>query len=282
MQSLRFKLERLGWLLAPFSFLFFLWSVLRNVLYDQKLLSTYRLPIPVISVGSPAAGGTGKTPVVIALALLFQEKKVAILTRGYRGGDEAELMRRRCPNAMVIVDPDRVRGGKKAVELGADLILLDDGFQHRRLERDFDLLLLDDRAKRYLPWGTYRESPNKRKGDAIWKNVEKRFEGIWPRWPTSPLALFCGIGRPESFEATVRSLGIEVVDRWFLADHEAPRKEDLRRFQKKVGVGLICTEKDAMKLPQHLDFEVFVVQIGVVIPPEIVAKIGRMLDNRRA
>ena len=116
-----------------------------------------KLPVPVISVGNLTFGGTGKTPTVIALArdLVRMGRRPAVLTRGYRRvddgqavlvgpeprqtaaevGDEPLEMARRLPGVPVVVDADRARGGEEARRLGADVVLLDDGFQHLRLER---------------------------------------------------------------------------------------------------------------------------------------------------
>ena len=133
--------------------------------------------MPVISVGNLTFGGTGKTPTVIALArdLVRMGRRPAVLTRGYKRvddeqvvvvgpeprqtasevGDEPLEMVRRLPGVPVIVDADRARGGAEAQRLGADVVLLDDGFQHLRLERDLDLVLIDAGD----PWGGNRMPP---------------------------------------------------------------------------------------------------------------------------
>jgi tetraacyldisaccharide 4'-kinase len=131
----------------------------------------------VISVGNLSFGGTGKTPTVIALVrdLVRLGRRPAVLSRGYRRrnrdlvvvmgphpkkgvdevGDEPLEMARRLPGVPIVVDADRVRGGREALRLGADVVVLDDGFQHRRLERDLDLVLLDAGD----PWGGGRLPP---------------------------------------------------------------------------------------------------------------------------
>lgn len=147
------------------------WS--RNALYAAGLLRSHSVGVRVISVGNLTTGGTGKTPVVamLARAAAGEGCRPAILTRGYRRGgsdelesDEVSLYRRLVPEVPVVVDADRVRGARAAIRAGADLILLDDGFQHRRLRRDVDLVLLDSRdpfgGDHHLPLGMLREWPS--------------------------------------------------------------------------------------------------------------------------
>ncbi len=124
---------------------------LRGALYDRGALPVARLPVPVLSVGNLTAGGTGKTPLVTHLVAWCRARGLActVLSRGYRGvdgrNDEAELIAG-CP---VVCDPDRAAGGRAAISQGARLLILDDGFQHRRLGRELDLVVVD--ATR--PWG---------------------------------------------------------------------------------------------------------------------------------
>lgn len=142
--------------------------------YRGRLLKQRRLPAPVLSVGNVTAGGTGKTPLVawIAARALESGHRVAILLRGYRGrgdgaavsGDEGALLRRQLPAAAVLEGRDRFRSGMRAVrELGCDRILLDDGLQHYRLERDVNVVTVDALRPfgfgHLLPRGLLRESP---------------------------------------------------------------------------------------------------------------------------
>lgn len=137
-------------------------------LYRAGILKRYRAACKVISVGNITLGGTGKTPLVLALARRLKDsgKKTVILSRGYKGAggtsDEVELLKRRLPDVPVIVGRDRIRTSKQAAEvLGADAILLDDGFQHWRLERDLDIVTLDINNpfgnERLVPRGILRE-----------------------------------------------------------------------------------------------------------------------------
>ena len=129
----------------------------RNALYDRGLLPTQHIPVPVISVGNITVGGTGKTPVVRWLAQRMRHAglRPAILLRGYRRdranlSDEAEMLHAtlndgQSPPVVVHAEPDRVAGATCVLRQHAEtnLIILDDGFQHRRIARDFDLVLID-------------------------------------------------------------------------------------------------------------------------------------------
>jgi tetraacyldisaccharide 4'-kinase len=142
---------------------------LRLGLYARGLLRRHRGPLPVISVGNLTVGGTGKTPFVSYLArgLAGQNHKPAILARGYRakskGGsnDELLMLSRQCPGLLTAANPNRLAGCMRAREDGADVALLDDGFQHLALQRDLDVLLVDATRPfgngHLLPRGTLRE-----------------------------------------------------------------------------------------------------------------------------
>lgn len=128
----------------------------RRRLYGLGLLPSRPSRLPVISVGNLTAGGSGKTPMVAMLAreLLGRGHRPGILLRGYRQtgegiSDEAELYGRLCPGATVWVGSDRVASAERAEAAGADVLLLDDGFQHIRLRRDLDIVLIDAAS----PWG---------------------------------------------------------------------------------------------------------------------------------
>jgi tetraacyldisaccharide 4'-kinase len=143
----------------------------RNRWYDRGVLKVQRLNVPVISVGNITTGGTGKTPTVIMLtrALKDMGRRPVILTRGYRaprGGlsDEVMMLSVECPDVPVVVNADRVEGGRQAIERHkADVLILDDGFQHRRLGRNMDIVLIDATSPMgipgMIPRGTQREPP---------------------------------------------------------------------------------------------------------------------------
>ena len=145
---------------------------LRNVGFDLGLLRSYKIDIPVISIGNITAGGTGKTPIVIWLCNLLAGRniKTAIISRGYKSktgtlGDEAAMMVKNCPLAKIITNSDRVSSAHKAIEkYDVEAIVLDDAFQHRRIKRDLDIIAIDATCPfgfdRILPSGLLRESPN--------------------------------------------------------------------------------------------------------------------------
>ena len=142
---------------------------LRNLGYDIKLFRPVTSGVPVISIGNITTGGTGKTPLVIWLCNYLQSRGVTcgILTRGYKTHpgqitDEPALLASACENTAVVVNPDRRAGAKKAIyRHGAKLLVMDDGFQHRRLHRDMDIVVVDALCPfgygRVLPAGLLRE-----------------------------------------------------------------------------------------------------------------------------
>jgi tetraacyldisaccharide 4'-kinase len=141
----------------------------RNGLYQCGILRTHKVHIPVISIGNLTTGGTGKTPLVIWLCRYLCQKglRCAVLTRGYKTSvgelsDEPALLAKNCPGVEVIVDPDRLHGANTAIErYSSQVLVLDDGFQHRRLARDLNILAVDATCpfgyEKLLPAGLLRE-----------------------------------------------------------------------------------------------------------------------------
>ena len=147
---------------------------LRNFRYDSVRAEVIRVPVPVISVGNLTLGGTGKTPTVEWLARWFSQRnvRVGLVSRGYgvkqdgskqgHANDEALELAQKLPDVPHVLDPDRVRGARQAIEqFGCQLVLLDDGFQHRRIARDLDIVLVDALEPfgfgHVFPRGTLRE-----------------------------------------------------------------------------------------------------------------------------
>ena len=260
----------------------------RNALYDSGLFPARSLQRPVVSVGNLSVGGSGKTPFVLALGELLKARGIRfdILSRGYgretRGvsvvdpaglpqqfGDEPLLLARKLQEPVVVGD-DRYAAGVLAEEkFDSRLHLLDDGFQHRSLARDFDILLLtpEDSRDRLLPAGRMREPlSGSRRADAVvltggaspekfpldGKLVWRARRGILPHnVPPRPVA-FCGIARPQNFLLQLRTAGIEVAAEAIFRDHYRYREKDIRdlialRTQSGAG-GFVTTEKDAVNL----------------------------------
>lgn len=142
---------------------------IRNLMYSNGWFRVHRADAVVISVGNITVGGTGKTPLVIWLCDFLRQKKLrcGILTRGYKLGksklyDETAILTRGCPDAKVVVNPDRLGGAAEAVRrFNAQVLVIDDGFQHRRLHRDLDIVTIDGLQPfgfgKVLPAGLLRE-----------------------------------------------------------------------------------------------------------------------------
>jgi tetraacyldisaccharide 4'-kinase len=148
---------------------------LHNFLYSKRWLKVHTADVPVISIGNITAGGTGKTPLVVWLCKFLQQKQIpcAVLTRGYKTTqnlklktqnyiDEPAIFTESCPQAKIIVNSDRAEAAAEAVnKFGAKALVLDDGFQHRRLARDLDIVTIDATCPfgygKLLPAGLLRE-----------------------------------------------------------------------------------------------------------------------------
>jgi tetraacyldisaccharide 4'-kinase len=264
----------------------------RNALYDRRLFRARALQGPVISVGNLSAGGTGKTPFVILLCELLKSRgiKFDVLSRGYgrktRGvrvvepggfprdfGDEPLLMARRL-EVPVLVGEDRYEAGRFAESrFGPQLHLLDDGFQHRGLARDFDIVLVtpEDARDRLLPAGRLREPLRAlERADAVVlasgaapesfalvdKIVWRVRRGIVPKSVPERPIVFCGIARPQNFLLQLRAAGIDPVAEAFFRDHHSYTEKDIRDLlqlrQRSDAGGFVTTEKDAVNLGAYL------------------------------
>ena len=150
-----------GVLLTPFGAMYGLGARLRVAAYRKGLRRSHRPPMPTLSIGNISAGGTGKTPLLFAALRYLEEHQITagVLSRGY-GGDEGRILEERHPETLLAEDPDRVRALQQFLTLGApDILLLDDGFQHLRLQRDIDVVVVDAMRPfgRCLPAGLFRE-----------------------------------------------------------------------------------------------------------------------------
>ena len=260
----------------------------RNRLYDRGMLPVGWLQGPVVSIGNIAVGGAGKTPFLILLGNLLKQRgvKFDVLSRGYgratKGvalvdpegsarefGDEPLLIARRL-KVPVVVGENRYAAGKLAEEkFGPQLHLLDDGFQHRELGRDFDIVLVRDRDPQdlLLPAGRLREplSSLKRANAVVLTNhgspdglklgeqaVWRVLRGIAPLSAPGPCLAFCGIARPAYFFAQLKAAGITLAGTRAFRDHHPYTEADIRELlqlrQQHNATAFVTTEKDAINL----------------------------------
>jgi tetraacyldisaccharide 4'-kinase len=251
----------------------------KNWMYDAGWLKARRLRGAVISVGNLTTGGTGKTPMVLWLAARFlaEGKSVAILSRGYKGSggtsDEIELMKRRLGAGVRFgVGPDRFASGTKLEdERRVDVFLLDDGFQHRELARDLDILMLDGmrdlKGEWMLPSGSLREPLSAAKRAAIWvvsrgaekvplERIDSKGRDVFfaqtqlvgfrrlgaasydvkygSTITSAPSFAFCGIGNPDAFFADLVSWRVELVGEKVFQDHHAYADLDVEHLEAEA------------------------------------------------
>jgi tetraacyldisaccharide 4'-kinase len=310
---------------SPLRHLYGAAAELRNRLYDRGLIRQRRLSQPVISVGNLSVGGSGKTPFVILLGELLKSRNVCfdVLSRGYgrstRGvlavdpnglsadfGDEPSLIARRlaCP---VIVGESRYQAGLFAEKRSPRLHILDDGFQHRSLARDFDIVLLtpDDLCDRLLPEGRLREPlTSLRRADAVVLTAQTEHnqlpvtaDRIWTMRrgisianpPPNPV-VFCGIARPQNFLDQLRQTGIRESAKQLFRDHHQYSDHDIRgliRLREEThSAGFITTEKDAINLGPRLSQldRVAIAQVTMELdrPDAALETLFRIVRARRA
>jgi tetraacyldisaccharide 4'-kinase len=285
----------------------------REKLYRSGVLTTLRLDHPVISVGNLTLGGTGKTPLVIALAESLRDRgfQPVILSRGYgrisRGalivgdegsrweewGDEPFLMKKRLQDVSVVVSANRYEAGRLAEQnrLG-NIFLLDDGFQHRRLHRDVDIVTVDPvewtAGESLLPTGRWRE-PKTAISRALAACVQEiagvpalalpipsfmvrtEIQGIFGddgpvdlnSLNSRAIVAFAGVAKPERFFNALESLGVHPVKQVRFRDHH---RYSLREIENLGGEMLITTEKDAVRLRTVTDRPYSYLRINAKIP----------------
>jgi tetraacyldisaccharide 4'-kinase len=295
---------------------------LRGALYDAGFLRGERVEgLRVVSVGNLNVGGTGKTPAVLYLAeLLVREgRRVGILTRGYgRGsrepltftgagplppvdeaGDEPLLLARRCPEARLLVGADRRMLARRARdELGLEVVLLDDGFQHRKLARDEDVVVVDEAVGfgngRMLPRGPLREPLSAlSRATLFWVRAAATPGPTLPALPAPrvrtryrptawvdpsgalhppealsgrPVLALAGLARPGGFVRTLGELGTDIRGMAFFPDHHRFSVRELQEvITRAAGLGarVVTTEKDQVRLPGG--FEAWTVRLGVEV-----------------
>lgn len=279
----------LGWALTPAELVYRGAVAFRGATYRSGLATVAAPPVPTISVGNITVGGTGKTPLVrwLVTRLVEQGLTPGILHGGY-AQDEPTLHRLWFPELPVVADRNRGRGAHTATGEGADILVLDDGFQHRALARDLDIVLVSaetwSRSARLLPRGPYRESPRalarahlvmvtrKSAGPLDAARAEAEIAALSGR-PTARAHLrptgwldrelkprdrnatpgeavaVAGVARPSDFFDHARRLGARVVDEVAFPDHhDYTPAEATALTLEAAGRSLVTTAKDVTKL----------------------------------
>ena len=268
---------------------------LRNTLYNWKFFKTHAVDIPVISIGNITTGGTGKTPLVRYLAEIIVKMgyKPGIISRGYgritkaqlvvhdgkliksdwdKSGDEPYLLASWLKTVPIIVDSDKVNGAKYMVDnFDIDVILLDDAFQHRKIRRDLDIVLINSTVNsdslKLLPTGMLREKlKNITRGDILifTKNTNNKFPDISSQFQNkfgnkmmtssteyyitkfttrdrmntselqNPSFSFCGIGDPQSFKKGLKVVGLDIKHYHIFKDHQRYDTQTLKLLLTEI------------------------------------------------
>jgi len=310
----------------PLSLLYGVVSGARKLVYDTGWF-TARLQAPVVSIGNISVGGTGKTPFIIYLGEQLKQRDIRfdVLSRGYgrasQGvrvvdpegsprdyGNEPLLIARKL-DVPVIVGESRYHAGLLAEQrLGPHLHLLDDGFQHRQLHRDLDIVLLgeDDLNDKLLPAGRLREPLSGlgranvlvTSADAAIERLKrlrapihtmKRAIRLDAKPPGSQIA-FCGIARPRGFFAGLRDAGVNIVAERAFRDHHAYTDADIKELLDVLAssgaAGFVTTEKDLINLgalaEQLSPMSGVKLSVSVDRPEDLLARVLRLVAARGA
>ncbi|MEM8771457.1 MAG: tetraacyldisaccharide 4'-kinase [Pseudomonadota bacterium] len=281
----------------------------------SRLSRPRRAPVPVICIGNATVGGVGKTPFAIALAELLTDRgrRPHFLTRGYGGtekgplqvdpsvhsfhqvGDEALLLMETAPTW---VAAERYAGACAAAKAGADIVIMDDGFQNPTIHKDFSILLTRNQDAfgngRVFPAGPLREPPARARERADLEVVIDGPEGsadrpiarLAPTEPPKParVVAFCGIGNPRQFFDMLIDTGHDMAAEAAFPDHHAytlHELEALTRQAETLDAQLITTEKDAVRLPDEMRKNILILKVKMNIFPfkDLLNAIEALIDN---
>ncbi len=308
-----------------------LWPLERLWIYGARQRLTKgpweQLDVPVICVGNINAGGTGKTPSVIALLDMLAKMGVRahVVSRGYGGSLEGPvLVEERVHTAADVgdepllisafgpcwVSKDRAAGAKAAIAAGAEIIVLDDGFQNPALAKDFSIVVVDAEVGfgngRCMPAGPLREplKDGLARADVILSIGSARAQSDFSvdavrwqaqlqpletgmEWDGTRVLAFAGIGRPGKFFATLKGLGTEIVATREFADHAPYTDAVLKRLLAEAAsksAQLVSTEKDIARLPDHFKREVIALPVRLEFddPEAVQAALENLLAARRS
>lgn len=312
--------------LAPFAAIFYFATAVRRWMFRHGLKKTIKSKIPVVVVGNISVGGNGKTPVVARLAEDFaaMDLKVGIVSRGYGGhadkypfivekdsdprkcGDEPLLLKNRL-NCLVCVDPNRPRGVAKLAEMGAQIVISDDGLQHYAMARDFEIVVIDGQRRLgngcVLPMGPLRESPSRLNsvnaviinGDSAGnEEIAMKLvpEGIVPVnklgcyessvsvQKGSKVAAMAGIGNPDRFFKTVRDMGLVIEQEISMPDHAAYDAVTINKILKYPGLPLVMTEKDAVKCHGFAEHDWFYIPVSAKLSMDLASLISDRFESQ--
>ncbi|HBR99145.1 MAG TPA: tetraacyldisaccharide 4'-kinase [Gammaproteobacteria bacterium] len=309
----------LAYALLPLAALFCAVVAVRRRLYDRGIKPVWQSPVPVVVVGNITVGGTGKTPVVIALieALRAQGYRPGVVSRGYGGarqdaplrvsattsatdaGDEPVLIHRRT-NVPVCVFADRVAAAKALIaQTDCNVIISDDGLQHYRLGRHFEVAVVDGTRRHgngfCLPAGPLREpvarleavdfvlynGPAEAEGEAVFHLQPEAFcalgggEAPLDHFAGRTVHAIAGTASPQRFFASLEALGVKLRTHVF-PDHHRYQREELVVLRNAP---LLMTEKDAVKCQAFDLDEAWYLRVGARLPPALIDKLSAALEN---
>jgi tetraacyldisaccharide 4'-kinase len=324
-------------------FLFFLpmhllYIKVKNFIYDNNVLKPTIIGGKVISVGNISLGGSGKTPFTIALSNFLCGKgfSVGVITRGYGRknihdsflldkqswedcGDETLVLKNNLdPSIPIYISKNKIFAAQTLSKMGCDIIILDDAFQHRKISRDIDIVLvtpdeLVNKNQKTFPWGLLREPfYNIKRANIVINTKENLYsEKKSTKYPLSlhtefqdellcsikntninikglskinNLLSICGIGKPESFHSSLKSLNINPLEYLTYSDHHNFTKKDMDIIIEKIKKydikGIVCTEKDWVKLISfqlELVIPIYAIRLNYSLNKDIEETVLRLL-----